>query len=286
MYLTATESPIGGDLNGIDLSTDLSDADITEFKRCFFDRSVIVARNQTLAPHHLLRIARWFGEPDQHFLKHYAHPDEPQVLVLSNIIDAGKPRGFADAGRVWHSDGSYMQTPVAVTLLYALEVPHDNGRALGDTQFASAWAACDGLPVATREKARGQEVVHQVGGRRRDLGTGRSSDRAEEDRQPEAFHPALRVHPETGREYIFVSKGECRQVVGMPDEEALCLIDELAEAVQRPEYRYTHRWQVGDLLIWDNQAVQHLASFDYQWPQHRRLMHRVTVPEPTQVRGG
>ena len=199
--------------------------------------------------------------------------------MLSNIIKDGKARGFADAGRVWHSDGSYMQRPVAVSMLHAIEVPEQDGVSLGDTLFASAWAAYDDLPQASKEKIAGLRSVHQVGGRRRKLGSGEKSDREQEDAQPEAFHPVVRVHPHTGRKYLFVSKGECQSIDGMANDEALALIDELAERIQAPRFRHVHRWQVGDVLLWDNQAVQHLASFDYQWPAHRRLMHRVTIPE-------
>lgn len=76
---------------------------------------------------------------------------------------------------------------------------------------------------------------------------------------------------------IYVIQGECQGIAGMPEDEALTLIHELADLVPQPQFRYEHKWQVGDLLMWDNCSVQHLATFDYQWPQHRRFMHRITV---------
>ena len=90
------------------------------------------------------------------------------------------------------------------------------------------------------------------------------------------------THPFTGRPYIFVNQGECVEVLGLDESAGRQLIDTLALAVQRPQYRYRHDWQVGDLLVWDNQAVQHLATFDYEWPRHRRLMHRITITEGTE----
>jgi taurine dioxygenase len=74
-----------------------------------------------------------------------------------------------------------------------------------------------------------------------------------------------------------VSKGECEGIEGMAQAEALALIDELADRTVEERFRHTHHWRVGDLLMWDNCTVQHLASFDYEWPRHRRLMQRVTV---------
>ncbi len=90
----------------------------------------------------------------------------------------------------------------------------------------------------------------------------------------------VRVHPYTGRKYLFVNRGECQRIVGMNEAEGQSLIHDLADEMPRPDYRYEHYWQVGDLLIWDNRAVQHLANFDYHWPKHRRLMYRITISEP------
>ena len=279
MKLIPSSNLIGGEIKDIDLSKPLSEEVFGRFQEYFYERSVLTIRNQSLSAEAFLRFSRNFGEPDQHFLTHYAHPEYSNILVLSNIRKDGLLRGFADAGRVWHSDGSYMQNPVGVTMLYAIEVPVQDGSALGNTLFASAWAAYNELSDKTKAQIETLQAVHQVGGRRKKIGTGEKSDRMQEDAQPEAFHPVVRVHPYTGRKYIFVSKGECQKIVGMENKIALELIDELADAVKKSRYRYVHSWQVGDVLVWDNQAVQHLANHDYEWPKHRRLIYRVTVPE-------
>ena len=279
MEVKPSPNVIGGEVTNVDLSAPLTEDLFAQLRDFFYERSVIAVRGQSLRPEDLLGFAGRFGEPDQLFLTHYALPSHPQVLVVSNIVEDGKPVGFADAGRVWHSDGSYLATPVAVTLLYALEVPVEDDVVLGATQFASAWAAYEGLSPAMKARIAALSAVHEVAGRRRHLKSGKASDRAEEERQPDVVHPLVRTHDRTGRPYIFAAEGECTRVLGMEDQAGLALISELAHAVQAPEYRHTHEWQVGDLLIWDNQAVQHLATFDYEWPRHRRLMHRVTVPE-------
>lgn len=278
MQVRHGDDVIGASLEGIDLAQDLDDALFADIAAVFHERGVVCIKHQTLEPEHLLGFARRFGTPDQHFMTHYALPDHPNVMRVSNIQEDGRDIGFADAGRVWHSDGSYMQTPVAVSMLYAIEVPTENGRALGDTQFASAAAAYDGLDDALKARIEGLESVHQVAGRRASTGTG-LKDRAQEQAQPEAIHPLVRTHPVTGRRYLFATQGECSGVIGMDESEGLALIDTLACEIQREAYRHVHSWEVGDLLVWDNRAVQHLATFDYHWPQHRRLMHRVTVTE-------
>jgi taurine dioxygenase len=119
-------------------------------------------------------------------------------------------------------------------------------------------------------------AIHQVAGRRARTGTGQG-DQSLRREQPAVAHPVVRKHPYTSRKCLYVSKGECEGIEGMAANDALALIEELAERIVEPRFQHTHRWQVHDLLMWDNCSVQHLASFDYRWPQHRRLMQRVTV---------
>ena len=280
MKLVVSDKIIGAEVFGLDLAGSIDASVFAELERSFYDRSVLCVRNQAFSPEALVDFAKRFGEVGRNFLTHYAHPEYPDILLVSNVQEDGRDIGYADAGRVWHSDGSYMQRPVGVSMLYAIEVPEENGHVLGRTNFASAWAAYDGLSDALKEKIEGLQAVHQVAGRRKSTGTGKQEDQAQHEQQPEAIHPLVRTHPYTGRNYLFVSRGECSRVNGMDEAEGLALINSLADQIPRPEYRYVHDWRVGDLLMWDNRAVQHLASFDYEWPKHRRLMHRVTIAEP------
>ncbi len=280
MNLVESGHVIGAEVFGIDLAGAIDDATFAELERQFYDHSVMCIRNQSLSPEALLAFAKRLGEVDEHFLSHYTHPDHPNILIISNIQENGRDIGYADAGRVWHSDGSYLQQPVGVSMLYAIEVPEEDGKVLGHTTFASTWAAYDGLSPAVKDKLEGLEALHQVAGRRKAVGTSKPEDKAKHEQQPDAIHPVVRVHPYTGRKYLFVNKGECVRINGMDEAEGQALIHDLADEIPRSDYRYEHYWQVGDLLIWDNRAVQHLANFDYQWPKHRRLMHRITISEP------
>lgn len=119
-------------------------------------------------------------------------------------------------------------------------------------------------------------MIHDVFGRRAKTGTHTQQDEKRKN-QPKVRHPFVRTHPFTDRKCLYVSPGECIGIEGMADEEALPLINEAAATIPQERFRHTHKWQVGDILIWDNCAVQHLASFDYNWPEERRLMWRMTV---------
>ena len=99
---------------------------------------------------------------------------------------------------------------------------------------------------------------------------------AQLDETPDIAHPIVRTHPYTGSKSLYVTAGECVGIEGMPDDEAVELIAELDAHCVRPEFLYRHKWQVGDLLMWDNTSSMHLAICDYALPE-RRLMHRTTV---------
>lgn len=275
MQITNTPNVIGAIVIDIDL-TRITDAEFKRIEAAFDERGVICIRNQKLTEEQLLAFARRFGGVEPHFLKHYTHPRHPEILLISNIQENGKAIGHADAGSVWHTDMSYTDRPPRATLLYALEVPMENGRPLGDTRFSSAAAAYDSLPADMKQRIAGLRATHQVAGRRAKTGTGKE-DQALRREQPAVVHPVARTHPITGRKCLYVSKGECEAIEGMSKDEALALVDQLADRTVEEQFRYTHHWQVHDLLMWDNCTVQHLASFDYKWPRHRRLMHRVNV---------
>ena len=277
MQITHTPNVIGAHITEVDLAR-VTDAEFARIESTFNQRGVICIRQQTLGEQQLIAFARRFGGVEPHFLKHYTHPNHAEILYISNIQENGKDIGHADAGSVWHTDMSYTDKPPRATLLYALEVPmdKDSGKALGDTRFSSAAAAYDSLPDAMKQRIANLRAIHQVAGRRANTGTGRQ-DQALRRAQPAVVHPVARTHPFTERKCLYVSKGECEGIEGMAQDEALALIGELATITVEERFRYTHHWQARDLLMWDNCTLQHLASFDYQWPQHRRLMHRVTV---------
>ena len=276
MEIVPSPDIIGAEIDGVDLAQPLTDAEFGRIEAAFNKHAVLCFRNQQLDESQLIAFARRFGKVERIFLTHYAHPDYPEIMLVSNIKKNGRDIGHADAGRVWHTDMSYTARPPRATMLYALEVPVEKGVALGDTLFSSAAHAHDSLPSEKQQRIAKLRAIHQVAGRRARTGTGQE-DQALRYQQPAVVHPVVRTHPHTGRKCLYVSKGECEGIEGMPQDEALALIEELADHTVDARFRHVHRWRVHDLLMWDNCAVQHLASHDYEWPKHRRLMHRITV---------
>ena len=194
--------------------------------------------------------------------------------MISNVRNAGGELiGLDDAGFTWHSDTSYRQCPSRCSLLYAEEIPIRDGEPLGDAVFANTIAAYE----AKKRRLAGLRAIHRYAMRRRVADSPRpQADRRAASEAPDIAHPIVRTHPFTGRKSLYVTKGECIGIEGVPDNEARPIIEELHDHCIKPEFQDRHRWQVNDLLMWDNATAMHLAICDYQLPQ-RRLMHRTTV---------
>ena len=261
-----------------DLSTSIDDGAFAELERAFHDNIVVFFRDQRLSNEQHIAFSRRFGELEIHIVKKYLLADYPEILLISNVRDAqGEHIGLADAGFTWHSDVSYRRRPSRCSLLYAREVPHRDGKPLGDTVFANTIAAYDALAEPMKRRLAGRKAIHRYAMRRRVENSPRPKlTAAQLAETPDVSHPIVRTHPYTGRKALYVTAGECIGIEGMPDDEALPLIAELDAHCVRPGFCYRHRWRVGDLVMWDNASAMHLAICDYALPE-RRLMHRTTV---------
>jgi taurine dioxygenase len=277
------KTPLGAEIAGVDLSGHLDDETFNTVRDAYYKHSVIVFRDQRLTPRQQVDFSRRIGELEIHVLKQFLLPGTPEILVISNIVENGQQIGLADAGRVavWHTDMSYMTAPSAGSALYAIEIPHDaGGKALGDTMFTSTFSAYDAMPDSLKKRLEGLNAVHH-------MTKGYDGDKAApptrikyDDSQREAIkdqaHPIIRTHPVTGRKCIYINSLCVTGIAGMSDQESAPLLDEIYSYCTRPEFIYRHHWREGDLLMWDNCSVQHLAVQDYALPQRRR-MHRTTI---------
>ncbi len=262
----------------VDLSRDIDNATFARIEAAFHDNVVACFRGQRLTSERQIAFSRRFGELEIHIVKKYLLPGYPEILLISNVLDdKGEHIGLADAGFTWHSDVSYRKRPSRCSLLYAIEVPHRDGKPLGDTVFANTIAAYEALPEAMKRRLIGLKAVHRYSSRRRVANSPRPKLTAAQIAEtPDVAHPIVRTHPVTGRKALYVTAGECVGIEGMPDDEAVDLIEELDQHCIKPAFQYRHSWQVGDLLMWDNAAAMHIAICDYALPE-RRLMHRTTV---------
>jgi taurine dioxygenase len=247
--------------------------------------SVIVLRDQKLTPADQIAFARRLGELRTSFYNRYAVPGHPELSIVSNIMKDGEAIGIADAGMLWHTDGSYLKTPDMYTVLYGLEIPQRDGKAIGDTIFSSSGAAYEALPADVRTRIADMKAMHSfadhIEKKRRAKNLKRAPlTAAQQAELPDVAHPVVRTHPITKRKGLFVTEGHTSSIVGLPEDESDALLQQLWEQVRKPEFHYRHSWRPGDLIVWDNCAVQHLAVFDYG--DIPRRLHRAglsgTVP--------
>jgi taurine dioxygenase len=272
-----SEAALGAEIV-VDLSKDINDATFKQIEDAFHDNIVVVFRNQQISNAQHVAFSRRFGELEVHIVKKYLLPDYPEILLVSNIRDEkGEHIGLADAGFTWHTDTSYRKHPSRCSLLYAIEVPEKDGVTLGNTLFTNMILAYESLPQAMKTFLAGKKAIHRYSERMRIADSPRPKLTAKQlEETPDIAHPIVRVHPFTDRKSLYVTKGECIGIEGVPEDEGRAVIEELHEHCLKPEFLYRHRWQVGDLLMWDNATAMHLAICDYELPQ-RRLMHRTTV---------
>lgn len=269
--------PVGAEVTGVNLTEALSASTMAEIESALTAHSVIVFRDQHLTPEHQLTFARRFGELEINAFDKHALAEHAGILKVSNIREGEIEQGYADAGSFWHSDMSYTQTPPRLTMLYALEIPNRDGRTLGNTLFASALDAYEALSDELKEELDGLKAVHSFSAKKRGVNKPVELSPDQIRQNPPVTHPVARTHPVSGRKALYVTADECIGIVGWPDADAEALITKLAKHVVEPRFQYRHIWQVGDLLIWDNCAVQHVVDRDYQFPPDRRMLHRCTV---------
>jgi taurine dioxygenase len=270
---------MGADVDGLDLSQPVSDATFNEVRDALHRHHVLAIRGQKLEPASLLEFSRRFGPPEPHVLDQYHHPEVSDILMLSNVVRDGKPVGLADGGTYWHSDYSYLDIPARATLLYSIEVP----KVGGDTLFADQEQAYEDLPDAMKARIEGL-VTLNVYGNRDDLDlASRTSAFAPTREQKEKRgatlirHPLVRRHPYTGRKALYAVSGTSFAIDGMPDEEGITLLRELAAHSTQSKYQYRMQYGVGDVVVWDNAAVLHSATLTD--PAHPRTLFRVTTKE-------
>jgi taurine dioxygenase len=268
-----TGAVIGAEIRGIDLSVPMVDRTFAAIEHAYDEYGVLFFRNQRLTPGEHVAFTRRFGEIEFNiFGERWSVPDSPEIVVVSNITDDGKPIGVRRAGETWHSDMCYTARPPRGTILYAIETPELYSLPLGDTEFASAAAAWEALPDSLQRRIEGRRAVFDFTGRKRAV----PPTREEIERNPPVQHPIVRTHPKTGRKCLYVMRDDCTSIEGIAAEEGEALICALADHIVKPQFIYRHQWRPGDLLMWDNCTVQHRAIQDYDLPQ-RRLMHRTTV---------
>jgi len=243
----------------------------------FFASQVLVFRGQKLTPSGFLGFAKQFGRPEPHVIDQFHHPEHADILILSNVQRDGKPTGLADAGTYFHTDYSYLELPARATTLYSIEVPKKGG----DTLFADQYTAYDDLSSSLKTQIRDLVALHHYGNRDDLDKTSRTvaSVLSEEQENKMAWvrHKVARKHPITGRTALYSVSGSSFAIEGMPQDEAVELLDELKRHATQEKYQLRLKYGVGDVVVWDNASLLHSATLTE--PDDPRTLWRITIKE-------
>jgi taurine dioxygenase len=263
---------IGAEIRGLDLRTRPDEPTVAAIYQAWLDHLVLIFPDQKLEQEDLLRVTGYFGE-----VNHVHRPPKyfpagfskilPNIMMISNIRENGEPIGaLPDGEMLFHHDMIHAEVPSKATLLYSVEVPSHGG----DTLFASGYAAYDTLDPTIKARLEGRLARHSYnfGSMKRDdaYGTGAVA---------EMVHPVFRTHDDTKRKALYVNRLMTVGIEGLEEAESDEVLEALFDHAERPEFVYTHKWRVGDLLLWDNRCSTH-ARTDFPATE-RRLMLRTTV---------
>jgi taurine dioxygenase len=282
---------LGAEIQGVDLSLpvpgDVKDA----LRKAWAEHLVLLIRDQEIDDDQLIATAGIFGPPHEAASRKYhlnvgEQVDDklisrhPSVAIISNLGKDGKPvldnGGLGSYEVVWHTDNSYVEVPPAGSMLYGLEVPPPGSG--GDTSFNNQYLAYEELPGDLKRAIEGKSQVHDS--TRNSAGVlrpGVTLPTKPED-VPGPVHPLVRVHPVTGKRALYLGRRRdwpSNYIVGMPNAESEALLDRLWAHATQPKYAWTHKWRVGDIVLWDNRCCMHYRSeVD---PNQARVMYRTVV---------
>jgi taurine dioxygenase len=244
---------LGAVVTGVDLREPLGDATFDALHRTLLEHGVIAVRGPEIGAGELATFGSRWGEviPHPYWPSIEGHPGVLEVFEASAITTT------------WHSDFTFAERPAMLTMLTPRVLPPVGG----DTMFSNQYLAFETLSPGLQQMLLGLRALHR--------GTSVAAEKGLSQSDVEWVHPVVRVHPETGRPALYVNANYTKRFDGMTEEESQPLLEYLYRHAVRPEFTCRHRWQRGDVIVWDNRAVLHALVGDYG--HHDRRMLRVTV---------
>jgi taurine dioxygenase len=295
LTIVPTGATLGATVEGLDLRRPLPPQAFAAVWAALGRHGVLRFPRQKLEPAELKAFAGRFGSLEVNVaVGSFCAAGHPEVMILSNIVEEGRPIGLGDAGQGWHTDMSYSREVAFVNALHAIRVPRRDGRPLGATWFANMHAAYDSLPQELKTRLADATATHDFAKfwdmmRARPGNTRPPLTDEQRRRKPPVSQPIFLTHPLTGRKTLYCNPGYAVRIDGAPAQESDELLAFLFEHQLKPEYLYAHRWKEGDVLLWDDLGTLHNAEADYG-PDEPRLILRCQamadrVLDPAFVRG-
>ena len=276
MKLINSVKSLGGEIVDLDISNKLTQNQINFINQSWDERLVLVFKKQNLDDHKLINFSKYFGELDPPGPNPYGItflPEFPEINVISNVKnEQGTPLGnLGDGEAVWHADMTYLQLPPKAGILYALEVPENQG----NTHFANMALAYSELSNKLKEKIDDKILIHDSAHNSAGMLRKGYSEVDNPSETPGARHPMVITDKNTNKKLLFLGRRPHAYIIGLEQEESENLLDEIWEHATQDKFTWTQQWEKGDLLMWKNLNVLHKRdAFD---PNTRRVMHRTQI---------
>jgi len=258
MRIERLEGPIGCVVHGLDLAGGLDAETFRAISQALYEHRVLVIKNQICDQDAFLAFGRQWGTPIQHVVDTARLPDYPDMVAIGNVTRRATSDETRNSAAFWHTDQSYEADIATATMLYAQKVPEVGG----ETRVADMKAAYDDLDDATKQRVNNLTAIHSYGAT-----SGRDGERptppltaAQAAKVPPVPHPLVRAHTITGEKALYGVAGTAVAIDGVADAEAEELIAKLKAHCVQDKYVYAHKYEVGDIAIWDTQMTLHCAS--------------------------
>ena len=274
LQIRLLQKTFGAEVSGLDLSQPLESQTIAELKSLWHKYELLLFRNQTMDEAEIVSFSKQLGDLEIHIRKEFLSQNSPEILYISNMTKEGKPVGIlADSEVGWHYDQIYLPRPAVGSFLFSVKLPSSGG----ETSFSDMSAAYEALPQSMKNAIDGKKAVQSYAAFNALYSVPTSTE--QKKKTPDIEHPLVRVHPYSGKKALYICPGMTTQIVGIDKSTSDDLLQELFDWSTKPEFVYTHVWQLGDGLLWDNACTMHRREpFD---PKQERLMKRTTIlPDP------
>ena len=275
------------------LDVDLANLDDETFDaiyKAWQDQPLILFRRQGLSERQQVEYSKRFGDMDILVRDDMLSPDNPEIIYITNLMrpDGTPLGGLGNYEVYWHHDQIYRQRPASGSIFCAVEMPENQGC----TSWCNTKLGYDTLPDNLKKAIEGKRATAKYAVKEgsttlKDLGHNKDEMKKIHDRTPPATHDIVLENPATGQKSIYIDPNKTMGIEGLSDEETKELVDALTEHMVQDKFIYSHAWQNGDVIMWDNARLWHKRdAFDMTKPRFARRTtiflrpEDFAVPEP------
>ena len=273
MKIRKLKEKIGAEVIGLDLRKPIDAETRYLLNRALVDHVALVIRDQKFKPEQYFNAMMLFGEPMEQDSPQFSVPGAPMLRTISNRNQDSKGNRIK-VGLRWHTDHTNQYIPPKYTSLYAVKLPKSGG---GNTSVCNMRAAYEALPKSWKKKIDGRRTANvRLGSAVKNVYNTNSLEEQQRLKPKPVFQPLIRTNGDNGTKALYCHPNKMDYIEGYTPEESQDLIDKLVKMTTKDEFIYSHKWQLGDMLIWDDRSSMHQAAFDYD-PKEHRLMWRALV---------